>query len=169
MAEDNGTNEETTEVADDGVQTVPAAEDPQAARESSGSGSNGSTAGNEGKIEQVIGVVVDVVFPDELPEIYSALKIEVPEGDGRNAIDLTLEVQQHVGDDRVRAVAMDATDGLRRGDKVIDTGSSITVPVGKDTLLGGSSTSSASRSTRASRSRARSAGRSIAPPRRPRT
>src|SRR5688572_15132008 len=133
MTEDNGTNEET-EAGDDGVQTVPEAADQQAASESSSSSSNGSTAGNEGRIEQVIGVVVDAVFPDELPEIYSALKIEVPEGDGRSAIDLTLEVQQHVGDDRVRAVAMDATDGLRRGDKVIDTGSSITVPVGKDTL-----------------------------------
>jgi F-type H+-transporting ATPase subunit beta len=132
MAEDNGTNEETTEAGDDGVQTVPEAADPQASGESSGS--NGSTAGNEGRVEQVIGVVVDAVFPDELPEIYSALKIEVPEGEGRNAINLTLEVQQHVGDDRVRAVAMDATDGLRRGDTVIDTGSSITVPVGKDTL-----------------------------------
>src|SRR5215207_6579088 len=96
--------------------------------------SNGSsTAGNEGRVEQVVGVVVDAVF-EELPEIYSALKIEVPGGEGRDAIDLTLEVQQHLGDDRVRAVAMDATDGLRRGDKVIDTGSSITVPVGKDTL-----------------------------------
>ena len=73
---------------------------------------------NKGTIEQVIGVVVDVVFPDGLPEIYSALKIEIPEGDGRNAIDLTCEVQQHLGDDRVRAVAMDATDGLRRGDPV---------------------------------------------------
>ena len=90
--------------------------------------------GNVGTIEQVTGVVLDAAFPDELPEIYSALKIEVPEGDGRDAIDLTLEVQQHLGDDRVRAVAMDATDGLRRGDTVIDTGSSITVPVGKDTL-----------------------------------
>ncbi len=95
------------------------------------SASNGQ---NTGTIEQVIGVVVDAVFPEELPEIYTALKIEVPEGDGRHAIDLTLEVQQHTGDDRVRAVAMDATDGLRRGDPVIDTGSSITVPVGKDTL-----------------------------------
>ena len=82
--------------------------------------SNGT---NTGTIEQVIGVVVDAVFPDELPEIYSALKIEVPEGDGRDAIDLVCEVQQHVGDDRIRAVAMDATDGLRRGDTVIDTGS----------------------------------------------
>ncbi len=93
-----------------------------------------SNGQNTGTIEQVIGVVVDVVFPEELPEIYTALKIEVPAGDGRDAIDLTCEVQQHVGDDRVRAVAMDATDGLRRGDTVIDTGSSITVPVGKDTL-----------------------------------
>ena len=83
----------------------------------------------------MIGVVVDVVFPDEPPrDLLGALKIEIPEGDGRDAIDLTCEVQQHLGDDRVRAVAMDATDGLRRGDPVIDTGSSITVPVGKDTL-----------------------------------
>src|SRR5919197_5305690 len=88
-----------------------------------------------GTVEQVTGVVVDVAFPDEdLPEIYHALKVEVPEGDGRSAIDLVLEVQQHLGDDRVRAVAMDATDGLRRGDKVIDTGGPITVPVGKQTL-----------------------------------
>jgi F-type H+/Na+-transporting ATPase subunit beta len=88
-----------------------------------------------GKVEEVTGVVVDVAFPDEdLPEIYHALKIEVPEGDGRNAIDLVLEVQQHLGDDRVKAVAMDATDGLRRGDQVVDTGGPITVPVGDATL-----------------------------------
>src|SRR3954470_15813558 len=88
-----------------------------------------------GKVEQVLGVVVDVVFPDEdLPEIYHALKIDVPEGDGRQAMDLVLEVQQHLGDDRVRAVAMDATDGLRRGDAVEDTGGPITVPVGEETL-----------------------------------
>ena len=60
------------------------------------------------------GVVVDVVFPDELPEIYSALKIEIPEAeDRRERCELVCEVQQHLGDDRVRAVAMDATDGLR--------------------------------------------------------
>jgi F-type H+/Na+-transporting ATPase subunit beta len=98
-----------------------------------GNGSNGNGT-NQGTVEAVIGVVVDVVFPDQLPEIYSALKIEIPEGDGREALDLTCEVQQHLGDDRVRAVAMDATDGLQRGDTVIDTGTSITVPVGKDTL-----------------------------------
>src|SRR5436190_6098399 len=88
-----------------------------------------------GSVEQVLGVVVDVVFPDEdLPEIYHALKIEVPEGDGRDAMNLVLEVQQHLGDDRVKAVAMDATDGLRRGDRVVDTGGPITVPVGEQTL-----------------------------------
>ena len=88
-----------------------------------------------GTVEQVTGVVVDVAFPSEdLPEIYHALKIEVPEGDGRDAIDLVLEVEQHLGDDRVKAVAMDATDGLRRGDKAIDTGGPITVPVGDVTL-----------------------------------
>jgi F-type H+/Na+-transporting ATPase subunit beta len=95
--------------------------------------SNGD-GGNPGKIEQVIGVVVDAVFPEKLPEIYSALRIDVPEGEGRDAINLTCEVQQHLGDDRVRAVAMDSTDGLRRGDPVIDTGESITVPVGRETL-----------------------------------
>src|ERR687887_1595417 len=88
-----------------------------------------------GTVEQVTGVVVDVAFPDEdLPEIYHALKIEVPEGDGRDAIDLVLEVEQHLGDDRLKAVAMDSTDGLRRGDEVIDTGGPITVPVGRETL-----------------------------------
>ncbi len=131
---DNETNDHP-EIADDGVQTNAEATDGQTAEPaaaSGGSSSNGS--GNIGTVEQVIGVVVDVGFPDELPEIYSALKIEVAGSDERDAIDLTLEVQQHLGDDRVRAVAMDATDGLRRGDQVTDTGSAITVPVGKDTL-----------------------------------
>src|ERR671930_824206 len=88
-----------------------------------------------GTVEQVTGVVVDVAFPDEdLPEIYHALKIEVPEGDGREGIDLVLEVEQHLGDDRLKAVAMDSTDGLRRGDKVVDTGGPITLSVGQATL-----------------------------------
>jgi F-type H+-transporting ATPase subunit beta len=90
--------------------------------------------GNVGRVEQVMGVVVDVVFEEELPEIYSALKVEVPEGNGREGMDLVLEVQQHLGDDRVKAVAMDSTDGLQRGDDVIDTGGPITVPVGRETL-----------------------------------
>jgi F-type H+-transporting ATPase subunit beta len=94
---------------------------------------NGNSS-NTGTVEQVLGVVVDVAFPEQLPEIYSALKISVPEGNGRLAMDLTCEVQQHLGDDRVRAVAMDATDGLQRGDEVQDLGGPITVPVGEGTL-----------------------------------
>jgi F-type H+/Na+-transporting ATPase subunit beta len=89
---------------------------------------------NVGRVEQVTGVVVDAVFPDQLPGIYSAVKIEMV-GDGDNELtELICEVQQHLGDDRVRTVAMDATDGLRRGDKVVDTGGPITVPVGDATL-----------------------------------
>ena len=96
---------------------------------------NNGNGTNKGTIEQVTGVVVDVVFEDgNLPEIYSALEIKVPEEGNRPALDLICEVQQHLGDDRVRAVAMDATDGLQRGDEVIDTGGPITVPVGDVTL-----------------------------------
>jgi F-type H+-transporting ATPase subunit beta len=97
--------------------------------------SNGNGNGtNIGSVEQVTGVVVDVVFPDALPEIYSAVTIETGgDGDGEPT-QLVCEVQQHLGDDRVRAVAMDATDGIRRGDRVVDTGNPITVPVGDVTL-----------------------------------
>ncbi len=89
---------------------------------------------NVGKIIEIKGVVVDAVFPDELPEINNALRITVPETDGRAEIDLIAEVQQHLGDDRVRAVAMDSTDGIPRGVDVVDTGAPITVPVGDQTL-----------------------------------
>jgi F-type H+/Na+-transporting ATPase subunit beta len=89
---------------------------------------------NVGKIIEIKGVVVDAVFPDQLPEINTALRITVPETDGRPEIDLIAEVQQHLGDDRVRAVAMDSTDGIPRGVDVIDTGAPITVPVGDQTL-----------------------------------
>jgi F-type H+-transporting ATPase subunit beta len=89
---------------------------------------------NVGRIEEITGVVVDVVFPDQLPEIFSAIVIEVDEGNGREAMSVVCEVQQHLGDDRVRTVAMDATDGLERGDRVVDTGGPITVPVGDETL-----------------------------------
>jgi F-type H+/Na+-transporting ATPase subunit beta len=81
-----------------------------------------------GTIVEIKGVVLDAVFPDELPAIYSALRISV---DGR---ELIAEVQTHLGDDRVRAVAMDSTDGLARGLEVEDTGQPITVPVGQPTL-----------------------------------
>jgi F-type H+-transporting ATPase subunit beta len=83
---------------------------------------------NVGKIVEIRGVVIDAVFPDDLPQIYSALRISV---DGR---ELIAEVQQHLGDDRVRAVAMDSTDGLARGLEVQDTGGPISVPVGDATL-----------------------------------
>ncbi|HTU14818.1 MAG TPA: F0F1 ATP synthase subunit beta [Solirubrobacterales bacterium] len=89
---------------------------------------------NVGRIEEITGVVVDVVFPDQLPEIFSAVEIQVDQSDSRPAVNLICEVQQHLGDDRVRTVAMDATDGLQRGDRVVDTGGPITVPVGDVTL-----------------------------------
>jgi len=89
---------------------------------------------NVGKVIEVKGVVIDAVFPDRLPEINSALKLEVPESEERPAIELVAEVQQHLGDDRVRAVAMDSTDGVPRGVDVLDTGAPITVPVGEQTL-----------------------------------
>jgi F-type H+/Na+-transporting ATPase subunit beta len=82
-----------------------------------------------GKLLEIKGVVVDAVFPAKLPAIYSALRI--PRADGP---DLIAEVQQHLGDDRVRAVAMDATDGIARGTEVFDTGGPISVPVGEVTL-----------------------------------
>src|SRR5215217_2178941 len=86
-----------------------------------------------GTVEEVQGVVVEVAFPAEhLPEIYHALEVDL-ERDGEPTT-LVLEVQQHLGDDRVRAVAMDATDGLSRGVEVRDTGGPITVPVGEVTL-----------------------------------
>ncbi len=100
-----------------------------------GNSSNGSGGGKTGTVEQVTGVVVDASFPEGgLPEIYHALEIDLDRGDGEEPTNLVLEVQQHLGDERVRAVAMDATDGLRRGQEVRDTGSPITVPVGEETL-----------------------------------
>jgi F-type H+/Na+-transporting ATPase subunit beta len=88
---------------------------------------------NLGRIIEIKGVVIDAVFPDELPEIYTALEIELPASNGGGG-KLVAEVQQHLGDDRVRAVAMDSTDGLARGVDVVDTGGPITVPVGQPTL-----------------------------------
>jgi F-type H+/Na+-transporting ATPase subunit beta len=86
---------------------------------------------NKGTVVQVIGAVIDVRFPDEIPAIYNALKVRIGEGDGNEVI---CEVQQHLGDNKVRAVAMEATDGLARGVEVIDTGQPMTVPVGEATL-----------------------------------
>ena len=83
---------------------------------------------SKGKITQIIGAVVDVKFEDKLPEILSAL--ECKNGNNR----LVLEVAQHLGESSVRTIAMDATEGLKRGDEVIATGAPIQVPVGPETL-----------------------------------
>jgi len=91
-------------------------------------------ASNEGLIVQVIGPVVDIDFPDgNLPKIYNSIHIPRKNVEGIEEI-LTVEVQQHLGENRVRTVAMDSTDGLVRGMKAIDTGSPISVPVGPETL-----------------------------------
>ncbi len=84
---------------------------------------------NVGKIVQVIGPVVDVEFSDGLPEIYNAQEIKL-----ENGKKLILEAHQHLGGNKVRAVAMGSTDGLRRGIEVTDTGEAIQVPVGEKTL-----------------------------------
>ena len=90
---------------------------------------------NVGRIVEIKGVVIDVVFSGELPAIYNALEAQIPAADGDgSARRLVAEVQQHVGDGRVRAIAMDATDGLARGLDVVDTGQPISVPVGERTL-----------------------------------
>ena len=83
---------------------------------------------NIGKIKRIIGPVVDVAFESNLPEIYTALKVKKENGE------IVLEVEQHIGRDTVRAVAMESTDGLSRGMEVENTGAPISVPVGKDTL-----------------------------------
>lgn len=83
---------------------------------------------NKGTITQIISAVVDVAFKDKLPNIYNALTVKI--GDK----EVVLEVQQHLGNNVIRAVAMDSTDGLQRGMEVIDTGAPIKVPVGKAVL-----------------------------------
>ena len=91
-------------------------------------------ASNTGKVVQVIGPVVDVDFEDGyLPSIYNAIKIPRTSLDGKEE-ELIVEVQQHLGENRVRTVAMDSTDGLVRGMDAIDTGDPISIPVGPETL-----------------------------------
>ena len=82
----------------------------------------------KGQITQIIGAVVDVKFDGELPEILTALECD----NGGNR--LVLEVAQHLGESSVRTIAMDATEGLKRGDEVTDTAAPIKVPVGPETL-----------------------------------
>src|SRR6266404_8269123 len=82
---------------------------------------------SSGKIVQIIGAVIDVEFPrDQIPKVYDALKLK--------EVDLTLEVQQQLGDGVVRTIAMGPSEGLKRGLAVTSTGAPISVPVGKATL-----------------------------------
>jgi F-type H+-transporting ATPase subunit beta len=96
-----------------------------------------SAAKNTGRVVQVIGPVLDVEFESEnLPEIYTALRLdyEPEEGVQGESVHLTAEIQQHLGRNQVRAVAMSSTDGVVRGMEVVDTGAPISVPVGNETL-----------------------------------
>ncbi len=102
-------------------------------------GGGGSTGAGTGRVARIIGPVVDAEFPvDQMPEIYNALHVDAPlvtedKGDGQSPDGkrvLTLEVEQHIGDNMVRAIAMQPTDGLVRGAVVTDTGQPISVPVG---------------------------------------
>lgn len=91
---------------------------------------------NEGRVAQVIGAVIDVEFDDKLPEILNALKIE-QKGDAEKGlpdINITLEVAAHLGENKVRTLAMSTTDGVVRGMKAIDTGLPISIPVGEGIL-----------------------------------
>src|SRR5947208_16933632 len=89
----------------------------------------GETKHNVGKVVQVIGPVIDVEFePEQLPELYNALLVEQP------GVRLVAEVQQHIGRNQVRAVAMSTTDGVVRGMAAVDTGAPISVPVGQAAL-----------------------------------
>src|SRR5262245_11687872 len=104
-----------------------------ASKKAAGAAATGSapkvkTSGAEGKVRQVIGAVVDVAFQEHLPPILNAL-----ETDNRGSR-LVLEVAQHLGENTVRCVAMDSTDGLVRGQSVYDTGTPIAVPVGPQLL-----------------------------------
>src|SRR4026208_565681 len=90
-----------------------------------------------GKVVQVIGPVVDIEFEGgHLPEIYNAVRIKSA-GKGGQAIDVIVEVEQHLGENRVRTVAMKPTDGMQRGMEAVDTGGPITMPVGPATLRRG--------------------------------
>ncbi|MFM8396131.1 MAG: F0F1 ATP synthase subunit beta, partial [Acidobacteriota bacterium] len=100
---------------------------------SSGNGSNGQ--GAVGKVVQIIGPVVDIEFSEGyLPAIYQALRVTSEGFDVPRPIDVVCEVQQHLGEGRVRTVSMLPTDGMVRGMSAIDTGGPIKVPVGNGTL-----------------------------------
>src|SRR5256885_14576563 len=96
---------------------------------------NASTNGTQtGRVVQIIGPVVDVEFTDHLPPIYQALRVTSAGFDVPQPVDVICEVQQHLGEGRVRTVSMLPTDGMVRGMTAIDTGGPIKVPVGNGTL-----------------------------------
>src|SRR3989440_784644 len=120
-----------------------------------------SNTTRQGRISEVIGAVVDVEFePGYQPELFEALEVKTQQG--RTVV---LEVESDRGDNTVRCIAMDSTDGFRRGDPVTATGAPISVPVGVETL-GRLFTSSATRSTTSPPRKGPRAGRSIVPRRR---
>jgi F-type H+-transporting ATPase subunit beta len=89
----------------------------------------------EGRVVQVAGPTIEIEFPDgHIPKIYNAIRVTSEGYDVPNKIDIVAEVAQHIGEGRVRTIAMEATDGLVRGMKAFDLGAPITVPVGKQTL-----------------------------------
>src|SRR5262245_15844488 len=91
------------------------------------------TSRNVGRVVSVIGPVVDVEFKGTLPEIHNAIHVQGEPSPGVK-LDVTLEVQQHIGHDRVRTVALEPTDGMIRGMEAVDEGAPISVPVGRETL-----------------------------------
>src|SRR4026209_381235 len=93
-----------------------------------------ATAPRAGKVVQVIGPVIDIECTEGLPDIYNAVRVVSEGGPGVEKIDVVCEVEQHLGENRVRTVAMKPTDGMTRGMTAIDTGAAISVPVGPETL-----------------------------------
>jgi len=93
-----------------------------------------ATAQRTGKVVQIIGPVIDIEFPGDLPAIYNAVRIVSDGSGGSEKVDVVAEVEQHLGENRVRTVAMKPTDGMTRGMTAFDTGAPITVPVGPETL-----------------------------------
>src|SRR5260221_3438484 len=89
---------------------------------------------NVGRVVQIIGPVVDIEFPKGVPAIYNAVRVQSDGKDGGVALDVVVEVEQDLGENRVRCVSMLRTDGMVRGMKAVDTGAPIMVPVGPGTL-----------------------------------
>jgi F-type H+-transporting ATPase subunit beta len=110
-----------------------AAKKPAAPKKAAAAAVAGQVAGS-GKIAQVIGAVVDIEFTGALPAILNALETQNIDQKTGQPFTLVLEVAQHLGENMVRAIAMDTTEGLTRGQPVVDTGKSIMAPVGPGTL-----------------------------------